>query len=239
MEWLAEDVAGRVPVAITVYGETPDVQIEFVRVAAAAGASWVILQPPPTRPFPERELVRFFGRVADASPIPVAIQNAPQYIGVGLGDASLVDLHRNHANVVLLKGESSALEIARTIERLDGEVAVFNGRGGLELPDCLRAGCAGMIPAPECFDVQVRIYEAMQSGEVEEAERFYRGILPLIVFTMQSIDQFLCYGKRVAARRLGLGPVFDRQPAQEPNRLGLELMERHAAALPALGEGRT
>jgi dihydrodipicolinate synthase/N-acetylneuraminate lyase len=238
MEWLAEDVAGRLPVAITVYGETPDVQIEFVRAAAAAGASWVILQPPPIRPFRESELVRFFGRVADASPIPVAIQNAPQYIGIGLGDAGLMELRRNHANFVLLKGESSALEIARTIERLDGRVAVFNGRGGLELPDCLRAGCAGMIPAPECFDVQVRIYEAMQSGEVEEAERLYRGILPLIVFTMQSIDQFLCYGKRVAARRLGLGPVFDRQPAQEPTRLGLELMERHDAALPAFGEGR-
>jgi dihydrodipicolinate synthase/N-acetylneuraminate lyase len=153
MEWLAEDVAGRLPVAITVYGETPDVQIEFVRAAAAAGTSWVILQPPPTRPFSESALVRFFGRVADASPIPVAIQNAPQYIGVGLGDAGLMELRRNHANFVLLKGESSALEIARTIERLDGEVAVFNGRGGLELPDCLRAGCAGLIPAPDSFDV--------------------------------------------------------------------------------------
>jgi 4-hydroxy-tetrahydrodipicolinate synthase len=92
-----------------------------------------------------------------------------------------------------------------------------------------------MIPAPECFDVQVRIYEAMRRGDVEEAERLYRGILPLIVFAMQSVDQFLCYGKRVTARRLGLGPVHDRQPAQAPTPLGLELMERHAAALPPFG----
>ncbi len=235
MEWLLEDVAGRLPVAITVYGETLDVQIEFVRGAADLGAAWVILQPPPTRPLPEADLVRFFGRVADASPIPVAIQNAPQYIGVGLSDAGLLELRRNHPNFMLLKGENSALEIARTIERLGGELVVFNGRGGLELPDCLRVGCAGMIPAPECFDVQVRIFDAMRRGEVEEAERLYRGILPLIIFTMQSVDQFLCYGKRVAARRLGLGPVFDRQPAQAPTRLGLELMERHAAALPPFG----
>ena len=35
-------------------------------------------------PITEDQLVDFFGAVADASPLPVAIQNAPQYIGVGL-----------------------------------------------------------------------------------------------------------------------------------------------------------
>jgi 2-keto-3-deoxy-L-arabinonate dehydratase len=234
MEWALEDAAGRVPVAITVFGETPAVQAGFVRAAAEAGASWVILQPPPTRPISEAELVRFFGEVVDASPLPVAVQNAPQYIGVGLGDAGLLELRRRHANLVLLKGEGSALEVARTIEALRGEVAVFNGRGGLELPDCLRAGCAGLIPAPECFDAQVRIFEAMRRGDEAEADRLYRDILPLVVFLMQSIDQFLCYGKRVAARRLGLGEVFDRQPAQAPTPLGLAVADRLAAALPPL-----
>lgn len=235
LEWVVEDVGGRVPVAITVFGETPEVQAEFVRAAAGLGVSWVVLQPPPTRPISEAELVRFFGRVMDASPVPVAVQNAPQYIGVGLSDAGLLDLRRQHANFVLLKGEASALEIARTIEGLRGEVAVFNGRAGLELPDCLRAGCAGMIPAPECFDVQVRIYEAVRRGDGEEAERLYAGILPLIVFAMQSVDQFLCYGKRVTARRLGLTEVFDREPCQRPTPLGLEIMARRSAALPAFG----
>ncbi|MFO1070711.1 MAG: dihydrodipicolinate synthase family protein [Geminicoccaceae bacterium] len=232
MEWLLEDVAGRVPVAITVFGETPAIQAGFVRAAAGLGAAWVILQPPPQRPLAEAELLRFFGAVADRAPIPVGIQNAPQYLGVGLGTDSLLALRRNHPNFVLLKGEASALEIARQVEALRGEVAVFNGRGGLELPDVLRAGCAGMIPAPECFDVQVRIYEAMRRGDEAEAERLYREILPLIVFTMQSIDQFLCYGKRIAARRLGLGNVHDRQPAQPPEPLGLATAARYAAALP-------
>jgi 4-hydroxy-tetrahydrodipicolinate synthase len=91
MEWVVEDVAGRLPVAITVFGETPEIQAGFVRAAADLGAAWVILQPPPTRPITEAELVRFFGRVMDASPLPVAVQNAPQYIGVGLSDAGLLD----------------------------------------------------------------------------------------------------------------------------------------------------
>lgn len=232
MAWLLEDVAGRLPVAITVFGETPDIQIAFVREAARLGASWAILQPPPTRPLPEAELLRFFGKVADASPIPIAVQNAPQYIGVGLSDASLLALRRNHPNFALLKGEGTALEIARTIEALGGEVGTFNGRGGLELPDVLRAGCAGLIPAPDSFDVQVRIYEALQRGDDAEADLLYGEILPLIVFLMQSIDQFLCYGKRLTARRLGLGRVFDREPCQKPTALGLACLERWSRSLP-------
>ena len=231
MAWLAEDVAGRLPVAITVFGNTPEEQVAFVKTAAELGAGWVILQPPQNEPIGEADLIRFFGRVMDACPIPVAIQNAPQYLGVGLSDQGLHTLCRNHANFTLLKGEGSALQIADTIRAVDGALSVLNGRGGLELTDNLRAGCVGMIPAPECADVQVRIYELMQAGDEAEAERLYENILPLITFLMQSVDQFLCYGKRLTARRLGLGEVCDREPCQRPAELGLAILERYGRAL--------
>src|SRR3546814_11811536 len=64
-------------------------------------------------------------------------------------------------------------------ERTGGTFTVFNGRGGLELTDNLRLGCAGLIPAPECFDVQVRVWELMREGRDAEAESLYREILPL------------------------------------------------------------
>ena len=77
MEWLAEDVNGRAPVAITVFGATPEEQIGYVRAAADLGAAWVILQPPQDAPRTEAELIRFFGRVMDASPIAVAATTVP------------------------------------------------------------------------------------------------------------------------------------------------------------------
>ena len=231
MAWLIEDVDGRLPVAITIFGDTPREQIAFVKAAAELSAAWVILQPPQANPVGETDLIRFFGEVMDASPIPVAVQNAPQYLGVGLSDQDLHALCRNHANFTLLKGEGSALQIADTIKAVDGALSVLNGRGGLELTDNLRAGCVGMIPAPECADIQIRIYELMQAGEEAEAERLYADILPLITFLMQSVDQFLCYGKRLTARRLGLGPVHDREPCQRPTDLGLAILERYGRKL--------
>ncbi len=231
MAWLAEDVAGRIPFAITVFGRTPAEQIAYVKAAEALGAAWVILQPPQGHPIDEPALIRFFGEVMEASAIPFAIQNAPQYLNVGLSDEGLHTLCRHHENFTLLKGEGSALQIRDTIEAVDGVLDVFNGRGGLELTDNLRAGCAGMIPAPECADVQIRIFEHMQAGEEAEAERLYAEILPLITFLMQSVDQFLCYGKRLTARRLGLGEVFDREPCQRPTELGLACLERYGRNL--------
>jgi 4-hydroxy-tetrahydrodipicolinate synthase len=238
MAWAAEDLSGRLPLAITVFGATPAEQGRFVRAAALHGAAWVILQPPQTgQPVTEDELVDFFGEIADASPLPVAIQNAPQYIGVGLSSAGLDRLSRRHPNVRLLKAEGSAVETRALIELTRGRMAVFQGRGGMELPDVLRAGCVGLIPSVESCHVQARMFELMQSGRPEdgaEAERLYRELAPLITFLMQSVDQFLCYGKRLTARRIGLAEVHDRAPAQAPTAFGLECLARHAAVLERL-----
>ncbi len=234
MEWVAEDAGGAVPLAVTIAEPSIAGQVEFVAAAKAVGASWVILQPPPVAGLAESEYLRFFGAVAEKSQLPVAIQNAAQYIGVGLSNAGLKALNRTHPNVALLKAEAPAHVIRRLIEECEGVFRVFNGRGGLELPDNLRAGCVGMIPAPECFDVQVRIHELMRTGRAEderEAERLYRGILPLITFLMASLDTFICYGKRLTARRLGIAQVFDRAPAQAPTPFGMAMLERLAGEL--------
>ena len=237
MEWTAEAVAGRLPLAVTVSEPSVHGQAAFVRAAKDAGADWVILQPPPVTGIGEGELLRFFGAVAATTDLPVAIQNAPQFLGAGLSNAGLATLNRQHPNVCLLKGEAPAHVIERLVADTEGAYRVFNGRAGMELPECLRAGCAGMIPAPECFDVLVAVYEAMRRetpDDEAEAERRYREILPLIVFMMSSVDTFVCYGKRVVARRLGIAHVFDRAPCLRPSEFGLLTAERLAASLPPL-----
>jgi 4-hydroxy-tetrahydrodipicolinate synthase len=237
LEWTAEALRDRLPLAVTVAEPSVHGQAAFVRAVKEAGGDWVILQPPAAATMGELELLRFFGAVADSTDLPVALQNAAQFLGVGLSNAGLAALNRQHPNVRLLKGEAPAHVIERVVADTGGAYRVFNGRGGMELPDCLRAGCVGMIPAPECFDVQVAIYEAMRRGTPEgeaEAERLYREVLPLIAFMMSSIDTFVCYGKRIVARRLGLGEVFDRSPAQRPTPFGLRVTERLSAALPPL-----
>ncbi len=230
MDWVSEDVAGKVPLAFTIYGHSVAEQVAQVRHAESVNADWVILQPPAAGTYAGTEYIRFFGRVADQTTLPVAIQNAPAYMGRGLTASEIQDLVTQHPNVKLLKGEGSVIEIKTVIEATHGRIPVLNGRGGLELTDNFRAGCIGMILAPDTIDKQVAIWRALQAGHPGQAEALYEKVLPSILFIMQSIETLNCYGKRIFAARAGL-TVHDRAPALRPTAHGLALVEQHANRL--------
>jgi 2-keto-3-deoxy-L-arabinonate dehydratase len=238
VDWTAEDVAGRMPLAVTVAGDTVGAQKALAHYAVAHGADWLVLQPPSQRGESESFYLEFFAAVMADSPVPVGIQNAPEYLGFGLGPEALLRLARQCPQFRVLKGEGPAVVIGQTIGDVGGSLSVFNGRGGLELVDNLRAGCAGMIVAPDCFDHQVRIYEHFLRGEIDRAEALYRDVLPAIVFVMQSLHTLICYGKRIAAWRMGVQEVFDREPALQPTAFGLAAARRFAERLGPLQSSR-
>ena len=127
------------------------------------------------------------------------------------------------------------LTVGRLAEAAGGALTLFNGRNGIELLDSLRAGCAGLIPGVETCDVQSRIYDLWRAGSDAAADAAFKEILPLLHFLMSSIDHLMCYGKRLAARRIGLGEVHDRGPAQAPHPVGMRVLDHWSADLGRLG----
>ncbi|MEO8757367.1 MAG: dihydrodipicolinate synthase family protein [Devosia sp.] len=230
VEWTIADVAGRVPVAVTVAdGNVPDM-VESARFARNAGAAWLILQPP-RPPASGAHLIEFFGAVADSVDCPIAIQNAPEFLGIGLSPADLLALNAAHPNVTIVKAESTALTVAQVIAEIGGRMKIFNGRAGFELLDNFRAGVDGMIPGTETIDLQVDIEHAMRAGDEAQAEQMYRKLLPLVAFIMQGLGNFLLYGKLIAAHRLGIAPSCNRIPSDIATPTGLAWAERYAAEL--------
>ena len=230
IEWVIGDVGGRLPVAVTIADGNVGDMIESARFAQRSGAAWLILQPP-RPPASSADLLRFFGAVADSVDSPVGIQNAPEFLGIGLSAQELLDLHARHPNVTVVKAEASAVAVARVIAAIGGRMKVFNGRAGLELPDNYRAGVDGMIPGIETIDLQVGIERAMRERDEAKAEELYRRILPALTFAMQGLAQFVLYGKLMAAHRLGLAPSHDRVPADIASPHGLAWARRYATEL--------
>ncbi|ASW02946.1 dihydrodipicolinate synthase family protein [Paraburkholderia aromaticivorans] len=234
IDWASEDIAARVPLVVTITGDTVNAQVAMADYAVERGASWLILQPPSMRDQPESFYFDFFAAVMQRTRVPVGIQNAPEYLGVGLSAESIVALASRCPDFRLLKGEGPATTIQRTVERLRAlghTLPVFNGRGGQELVDNLRAGCAGLIVAPDTFDWQVAMQQAFADGLEQDAEALYAQALPAIVFVMQSLDALTCYGKRIAAWRMGFDVQHDRGVA--PTAFGLECARRFATRLGA------
>ena len=236
---VGKKIAKRVPYAVTIAEPDVAAQIAFAKDAKAAGADWVILQPPPGTAVPERDLQRHFGGIADKVDLPVAIQNNPVNLPSFLSPEALVDVCKAHPNIRLLKAEGWSVEIARVLDALGGSVDAFGGHGGIEFLSLLRSGGAGLIPAPDCVALQVALFEDFQSGDkarIENAKRLHAIALPLIVFMTRSLPGLVAYGKRLMAQRLGLKRTYERAPFHTPTQFGLDESDRLIADIKNIEE---
>jgi 2-keto-3-deoxy-L-arabinonate dehydratase len=221
IEWAAEDLPD-LPLSVTVAGNSVAEQVALIRCAEASGAALLILQPPLAGTYPASEYIEFFARVGTETRLPFAIQNAPQYLGRSLSDGDIAVLQARCPNFAVIKSETSAIELACLVKRLGESLTILNGRGGLEMTDCLKAGCKGFIVAPDVLPGVIACHRAWTRGQFELAQREYGKFLPAASFAMQSLEHLVCYGKRVFGMRSGIG-IFDRSPALRPNDFGLAL----------------
>lgn len=236
IEAAAEALNGRLPFCVTLSGNSVGEQVELLRAAERSRADWLIAQPPMAGSYGAEAYLDFFERVAAETNLPFAVQNAPAYLGRSLSAEDVRRLRDRLPNLAAVKSEDSALGVRAIIDAVDGQLAVLGGRGGLELIDSLRLGCAGFVLAPDIAPVAVRICEAWQDGDARKAEGLYARAAPSIMFSMQSLEHLIAYGKRIFAENCGL-PVHDRAPALAPTQAGLDIAARHAAALKAILSG--
>ena len=159
------------------------------------------------------------------------IQNAKEYIGVGLTTNQINKLYKLFYNFRAIKGEASSYLMQKELMELPKDLTVFNGRGGQEIVDNLIIGCKGIVPCLDGADKFVKIFQFFKQKKLINAENEYRNMLPNIVFIMQSIDSLVCYGKRVCAFRMGVKNVYDRKPFLKPTDFGIKKSKNIAKSL--------
>jgi 2-keto-3-deoxy-L-arabinonate dehydratase len=227
IHWARAD-APDLPLSVTVAGNSVAEQQALIVVAEEARADWLILQPPLAGSYGAAEYVDFFARVGAATRLPFAIQNAPQYLGRSLSDDDIVALRARCPGFIHIKSETGAVELAALVAHVGNDFAVLNGRGGLEMTDCLRAGVHGFIVAADVLPGVLRCWRAWASGDIALAETEYAAFLPAALFGMQSLEHLICYGKRIFGHRAGIA-IHDRAPAMRPSAFGLSLAEHWAS----------
>jgi dihydrodipicolinate synthase/N-acetylneuraminate lyase len=160
------------------------------------------------------ELDAYFEATAAAVALPVMLQDAPEYIGVGLSPQLVLRLASARPNIRYVKLEAGPDQTERWVEALGPDIRVFTGDAGIHLLGCLRAGAVGNIPAVDVVDVLRAAYLAERRGDHDDAERLFAPLLPYLSFALRGIDHCNACTKEVLARRGVLRRGGLRQPAR-------------------------
>ena len=180
-------VAGRVPVIVTCSHFSTRIASERGRAAAKAGAAMLMLMPPyhgATLRADEKGTLEHFAQVAEASGVPIMVQDAP-LAGVNLSVPFLVRLAREVPAVSYFKIEvPGAAAKLRSLVEAGGEAIVgpFDGEESITLMADLDAGATGTMPSALLPDLIKPVFQHYRAARRQEAAAAYARILPLINF---------------------------------------------------------
>jgi 4-hydroxy-tetrahydrodipicolinate synthase len=179
LDAVLETVNGRLPVVFGCSGLSVPQVLLFARAAQKAGADAIIAMPP-ARTGTEIAMT-MFKRLAEAYDGPIIVQNAATY--APLSGEQIATLVEQIPSIEYIKEERppGPKHIAE-VHRLVGDKVktIFGGFGGRFIPDELRRGANGCMPACEMGDLLAKVIERWWGGDQDGARELHRRLLPLI-----------------------------------------------------------
>ena len=174
-----DEVNGRLPVVFGCSGVSVPQVLLFARAAQQAGVDAVIaMAPAQTNAAIAMDMFR---RLADAFHGPIILQNAAAY--APLTGEQIARLIEDVPQIEYVKEERppGPRHIAE-VQALVGDrvKTIFGGAAGKFLPDELRRGAGGCMPACEIADLLAKVFNLWEAGDEAAARDLHRRLLPLI-----------------------------------------------------------
>lgn len=234
--------AGQGPVFASVGSESAVQAVERARIAEAEGCDAVMATPPMTSRLSPGAMKGYFSRIADSVGIPVIVQDASGYVGQPIPVSTQAELfHQFGPEKMLFKPEANPTGpiLSELRDATGGRAVVFEGSGGIHLPDSHRRGVAGTMPALDLLDGIVAMWRALSCGDMETVDRLHHPVAAIVSFQLQAgLDGFLAIEKHLLVRR-GLfasdrrrepyGWVADHETLGEVDRLFTRMLDLLAA----------
>jgi 4-hydroxy-tetrahydrodipicolinate synthase len=210
-----EHSAGRIPVAVTTSHFSARIAASRSRRAQHLGAAMVMLMPPffgATLTTEYDAVLDYFRTVADATDLPIMIQDAPMS-PTRLTAAQIAALAREIPSVQYAKVEMPAAAAKlREVIALAGEAmpGPFDGEESVTLLPDLDAGAVGTMPSCSIPDVLGEVVRAYHAGARDRAVTLWEEYLPLIHYENRQC------GLRAAKVLLREGGVIASEAARRP-----------------------
>lgn len=211
---VAGDVArGRGDCIISVGAESTVSAIRHTRAATDAGATALMATPPALFPVDDEDLLRYFMAIAEATSLPIVVQDASGYMGRPLSIELQARMHRELGERAYFKPESPPIgpRVTQLLDRTDGQARIFEGTGGLHLVESYHRGAIGTMPAGDLVWAMVALWQALTDGDDARAYRI-AGPLAQIVALQPVLDAFIAVEKHNLVRQ----GIFPRATVREP-----------------------
>jgi dihydrodipicolinate synthase/N-acetylneuraminate lyase len=206
LDAVLDEVNGRLPVVFGCSGVAVPQVLLFARAAQQAGADAIIAMAPARSD--ASIAIEMFKRLADAYHGPIILQNAATY--APLTGEQIARLIEDVPRIEYIKEERppGPRHIAEVYGLVGTKVkTIFGGAAGKFLPDELRRGANGCMPACEIADLLALVIERWWAGDEPGARELHRRLLPLI---MRETHPFMRY---ILKRRGVFTSTVERAPA--------------------------
>ena len=179
LDAVLEEVNGRLPVVFGCSGVSLPQVLYFARAAQKAGADSIIAMAPARSN--AALAIEMYKRMADVYDGPIMVQNAVTY--APLTGEQIAKLVEDVPSIEYIKEERppGPKHIAEVYNLVGDKVkTIFGGFGGRFLPDELRRGADGCMPACEIADLLAKVMELWWAGDEAQARAMHTRLLPLI-----------------------------------------------------------
>jgi 4-hydroxy-tetrahydrodipicolinate synthase len=182
IEVVVRAVKKRVPVIAGAGSNSTHEAISLTQEAQRLGADAVLsVNPYYNRPTQEG-LKTHFGHIARSVNIPVVLYNIPFRTGVNLSVDTMVDLAKEHKNIVGVKESTGSMDqTSEIVKRLGKRFFVLSGDDSLTLP-LMSVGAAGVISVAANLVPRTvaDMVNAWEKGHAAEAQKLHLKLFPLI-----------------------------------------------------------
>jgi 4-hydroxy-tetrahydrodipicolinate synthase len=172
-----DETNGKVPVLAGTSHSGTEVTIELSRYAKDAGADGLVVMPPYFGKLEASLYVyEHFSRIAAAVDLPIMMQDAEDYSGVGFSTPLCAKLSKEFSNIFMAKVEGArALQKLVELRELTGDrMVLLGGQGAKVFLDELRLGAQGNIPSSSMPELLLEVFDRHRKGDGSGAARAFR-----------------------------------------------------------------
>lgn len=186
-QYSLERIAKRVPSIVSVSNLTTAGAVRRARFAQQHGADAVMVLPAAYWKLSEAEILQHYRAIGAAIDIPIMLYNNPATSGTDMPVELILRIVREVDNVTMVKESTGDIQRMHKLQLLgEGQVPFYNGCNPLAL-EAFVAGATGWCTAAANLipELNLRLYQAVQAGELEQAKALFYRQLPLLDFILK------------------------------------------------------